>query len=120
MPNFHIYGKTEKITDLPFYIFEYHDTIAVKKLIIEWDSKKTEACGMILTDLIEKDSQNQKQQLCTFVKSPTSNITEVDFTNPVFYKLQTPYMHCSSLTIQSMFGEELPEIKNVFLQLISK
>ena len=120
MPTFHIYGKSEKITDLPFYVFDYNDSIAIKKLIIEWDSKKTEVCGMILTDLIEKDSQNLKQQLCAFVKSPTSKITEVDFANPVFYNLQTRYMHCSTLTIQSMFGEQLPEIKNIFLQLIAK
>ena len=118
MSNFHIFGKSENITELPVYISDYNDTIAVKKLIIEWESRDTEACVMITSTLIERESQNLRQQLCSFVKSPTSKISEVEFANPVFYRTQVTYMHYATITIESMFGEPLPKIKNVFIQLI--
>ena len=72
MSKFHIFGKSENITELPFHIFEGNDAIAVKKLIIEWESKNTETCVMITSTLIDKGPQNLRQQLCSFVKSPTS------------------------------------------------
>ena len=118
MSNFHIFGKSEKITELPFHIFEYNDTIAVTKLIIEWESKNTEACVMVTSTLIEKESENLRQQLCSLVKSSKSKISEVEFTNPVYYRVQATYMHYAAITIESMFGEPLPKIKNVFIQLI--
>ena len=118
MSNFHIFAKSEIIRELPFHIFEGNETIAVKKLIIEWESRGTEACVMITSTLIERESQNLRQQLCSFVKSPTSKISEVEFTNPVFYRTQVTYMHYATITIESMFGEPLPKIKNVFIQLI--
>ena len=72
MSNFHIFGKSEIIRELPFHVFEGNETIAVKKLIIEWESKESEACVMITSTLIDKGPQNLRQQLCSFVKSPTS------------------------------------------------
>ena len=118
MSNFHIFAKSEIIRELPFHIFEGNETIAVKKLIIEWESRETEACVMISSTLIDKDPQNLRQQLCSFVKSPTSKFSEVEFANPVFYRTQVTYMHYATITIESMFGEPLPGIKNVFIQLI--
>ena len=118
MSNFHIFGKSENIRELPFHIFEGGETIAVKKLIVEWESKETEACVLITSTLIEKETQNLRQQLCSFVKLPTSKISEVEFTNPVFYRVQLAFMHNGTITIESMFGEPLPKIKNVFIQLI--
>ena len=118
MSNFHIFGKSEIIRELPFHVFEGNETIAVKKLIIEWESKESEACVMITSTLIDKGPQNLRQQLCSFVKSPTSKLSEVEFNNPVFYRIQLACMHYATITIESMFGEPLPKIKNVFIQLI--
>ena len=118
MSNFHIFGKSEIIRELPFHVFEGNETIAVKKLIIEWESKESEACVMITSTLIDKGPQNLRQQLCSFVKSRTSKLSEVEFTNPVFYRIQLACMHYATITIESMFGEPLPKIKNVFIQLI--
>ena len=118
MSNFHIFGKSENIRELPFHIFEGGETIAVKKLIVEWESKETAACVLITSTLIEKETQNLRQQLCSFVKLPTSKISEVEFINPVFYRVQLAFMHNAAITIESMFGEPLPKIKNVFIQLI--
>ena len=103
MSNFHIFGKSENIRELPFHIFQGNESIAVKKLIIEWESKETEPCVMITSTLIERVSK-----LVT-----KTRISEVEF-----YRVQQAYMHCATITIESMFCEQLPKFKMLFIKLI--
>jgi len=60
------------------------------------------------------------KKLCSFVKSPKTTTTEVEFHSPVFYRVQRPFLQNATFNIESMFGEPIPAIKNVYLQLITE
>ena len=120
MKIFEIFDIKEKITNLPFHEFEFTDEIAVNKLIIEWKSASAKAFGLVSTDLIIKSSANPRQQICTFVKLPKTSITEVEFNKPVFNQLQQQYLQNSTISIETMFDKPIPEIKHIYLQIITK
>ena len=119
MEVFNIFGtKTE--FDLPFYEFKWGKKIAVKKLVIEWKTSGTTVAGLISTDLIDKSPINLRQQICSFVKRHNEIITEVNFENPAFYKIQRPCMMDATITVESMFERQIPDFKRIFIQFIAE
>ena len=111
MKIFEIFGEKEKITDLPSCEFDFTGDIAVKKLIIEWKSSSAKAFGLISTDLVGRTAANPRQQICTFIKIAKSTITEVEFNNPIFYRLQQQYLENS--TISTNFFLKLNTRRNI-------
>ena len=58
--------------------------------------------GIVLSDLVDQNQFNPRQQLCTFTKPEGSTVTEVEFSDPVFYDIQktlSPWCHNFSRTI---------------------
>ena len=119
MTVFNIFG-TESNFELPFYQFYRGQTIAVNKIVIEWYTSGTTVAGMISTDLIDKSPNNLRQQICSFVKRHNELVTEVNYPNPVFYKIQRQTMMDATITIESMFARKIPAIKSVFIQFITQ
>ena len=76
--------------------------------------------GLVSTNLISGFSENPRNQLCCFVKMPKTTITDIEFISPVFYEVQRPFLHEAEFNIESMFGEAVPEIKNIYLQLLTE
>ena len=120
MKIFDIYRTNAGEFELPYYEFNNMEKIAIKKIIIEWKSAPHKVFGIVTTNLICGFSENRRNQLCSFVKMPKSTITEAVFNDPIYYEVHRPFLQDSRLEIESMFGEELPEMKNVYLQLVTK
>ena len=129
MKIFEIYAKKEKVLEfeLPYHEFEYTDKIAVKKIIIDWNAAPNKVFAILCTDLIGflPNTKNRRQQICSFVKPPKTTITEVEFNNPPFYQVKqnvkcNRLLEDSKFSIESMFGDPMPEIKSVYNQLISE
>ena len=115
-----MYRNNQKEFDLPYYEFNYKDRIAIKKLIIDWKLAPHKVYGIVTTNLISGFSENRRNQLCCFVKLPKTTITEIEYNDPVFYEVQRPFLQNATFNIESMFGDPVPEIKNVYLQLITE
>ena len=120
MKIFDIYRLDKHEFNLPFYEFRHMDRIAIKKLIIDWKMAPRKVYGIVTTNLINGFSENRRSQLCSFVKLPKTTTTEVEFHSPVFYRVQRPFLQNATFKIESMFGEPIPAIKNVYLQLITE
>ena len=127
MKIFEIYAKKEKVLEfkLPYNEFEYTDKIAVKKIIIDWKTAPNKVFAIVKTDLVGFVNNNRRQQICSFVKPPKTTITEVEFNNPPFYQVKqnlkyNRLLEDSRFSIESMFGDPMPEIKSVYIQLISE
>ena len=120
MKSFHIYGINQNEFNLPYYEFSRTDRIAIKRLIIDWKMAPHKVYGIVSTNLISGFSENPRNQLCCFVKIPKTTITEVQFISPVFHEVQRPFLQEAKFTIESMFGEPMPEIKNIYFQLITE
>ena len=120
MKSFHIYGINQNEFNLPYYEFSRTDRIAIKRLIIDWKMAPHKVYGIVSTNLISGFSENPRNQLCCFVKIPKTTITEVQFISPVFHEVQRPFLQEARFTIESMFGEPMPEIKNIYFQLITE
>ena len=112
MKTFEIYKINREEFQLPYHEFNHMDRIAIKKIIIEWKLAPHKVFGILTTDLISGFSENRRNQLCSFVKLPKTTVTEVEFNDPLFYEVQTSFLQNSKFNIESMFGEEIPEIKN--------
>ena len=122
MPIFDIFGKKqEKLNfDLPFYEFEDGEMIAVKKLIIEWQYSGTTVAGLISTDIVDKCPTNPRQQICAFMKRHNDIITEIDFATPVYYYIQRHSFIDATISVESLFERKIQEIKNVYIQFVTK
>ena len=122
MAIFDIFGKKqEKLKfDLPFYEFEDGEMIAVKKLIIEWQHSGTTVAGLITTDIVDRCPTNPRQQICSFMKRHNEIITEIDFSTPVYYYIQRHSLIDATISIESLFDRKIQEIKNVYIQFITK
>ena len=83
-----IFGNQNEITQLPYHEFNWDEQIAVKKIIIEWISTKA-IIGIVQSDLVDKNPFNPNQQLCSFTKFEGSTLTEVCFSDPVFFFVKT-------------------------------
>ena len=122
MKIFDIYAvKREKLEfQLPYYKFNQGDKIAIKKIIIDWKTAPNKVFAIITTDLVSGFSENQKHQVCSFVKPSKTTTTEVNYSHPIFYQVNQPFLQDSRFSIESMFGDKIPEIKNAYIQLISE
>ena len=118
---FDIYGKQidgKLIFELPYYRFEYREEIAITHLVVEWKSAREKVFAYLDTSLVDLGPENPKQQLVAFTKPGGTSITDIRM-NPVFYDVQIQQMDEATFKIKSMFGKPLPEIKNVYCQLIT-
>ena len=120
MKSFDIYGSNRNEFNLPYYEFNRTDRIAIKRLIIDWKMAPHKVYGIVSTNLISGFSENPRNQLCCFVKMPKTTITDIEFISPVFYEVQRPFLHEAKFNIKSMFGDAVPEIKNIYLQLLTE
>ena len=120
MKSFDIYGINQNELNLPYYEFNRTDRIAIKRLIIDWKMAPHKVYGIVSTNLISGFSENPRNQLCCFVKMPKTTVTDIEFISPVFYEVQRPFLHEAEFNIESMFGEAVPEIKNIYLQLLTE
>ena len=120
MKIFDIYGNSRDEFDLPYYEFSHMDRIAITRLIIDWKMAPHKVYGIVSTNLVSGFAENSRSQLCCFVKMPKTTVTEVQFLFPVFYEIQRPFLQNAKFNIESMFGEPVPEIKNIYLQLITE
>ena len=119
MKIFDIYAVNGEF-QLPFYEFNHNSKIAITKIVIDWKTAPNKVFGIISTDLVSGFSENRKQQVCTFVKPSKTAITEVDYSHPTFYEVKRPFLQDSRFSIEAMFGDNIPEIKNAYFQLISE
>ena len=122
MKIFDIYAtQREKLEfQLPYYKFNQGDKIAIKKIIIDWKTSPNKVFGIITTDLVGGFSENQRHQLCSFVKPSKTTTTEVNYCHPIFYQVNQPFLQSARFSIESMFEDKIPEIKNIYIQLISE
>ena len=115
---FNIFGKQNKINQLPDYQFKWNDQIAAKKILIQWKSSKS-MIGIVLSDLVDQNQFNPRQQLCTFTKPEGSTVTEVEFSDPVFYDIQKHFLHDATISVEPLFNDEIQQIEHIHIQLIS-
>ena len=102
---FNIFEKKDLLENLPIYEFKNETQIAAKKLIIEWKNPSQKILGLISSNLVDKNSVNPRQQLCTFSKQEGEYVTDIEFANPIFYNIQLYYLHDATITIQSLFND---------------
>ena len=122
MAIFDIFGKkSDKLHFiLPFHEFKDGEMIAVKKIIIEWQYSGTTVAGLVSTDLVYKSSTNPRQQICSFMKRHNDLITEINFPSPVYYHIQRHSLYDATISIESLFERKIQEIKNVYIQFVTK
>ena len=119
---FDIYGVKEKGSfkfKMPYYKFEWNQHVALSRLVVEWSSKD-KMFAFVKSDLVDLSSTNNKQQLFSFAKVERTVVTDIYVPYPVFYEIQLHQLEDASISIEPMFNEPLPEIKNVYLQLLVK
>ena len=116
---FNIFGNQNKITQLPYHEFNWDEQIAVKKIIIEWISTKA-MIGIVQSDLVDQNPFNPNQELCSFAKPEGSTVTEIYFSDPLFYGIQKHSLHDATFSIKSLFNDEIQQIKHIHIQLVSK
>ena len=114
-----IFEKRNIINQLPVYEFKWDEQIAVNKIIIQWSSSKSMS-GIVVSDLIDHNQFNPRQQLCSFTKSEGSTVTDIEFLNPVFYDIQKRFLHDATISVEALFSNEIQHIKNIYIQLITK
>ena len=118
---FDIYGKLingKIIFDLPYHDFKWTDKIALRKVIIDWKSRE-KVFAVIRSNLVDLGPENPKQQLLAFSKPTSTTITDIDIPDPEFYRVQILQLDAASISVESMFGRPIPEIKNIYLQLVT-
>ena len=118
---FDIYGKQvdgKLQIELPYHDFKWTDKIALRKVIIDWRTKE-KVFGVIKSTLVDLGPANPKQQMLAFSKPATTTITDIDIPDPEFYRVQILQMDAASISVESMFGKSIPQIKNIYLQLVT-
>ena len=116
---FDIYAKivnNQLVFDLPYHEFKWTDQIALRRLIIDWRTKE-KTFAVLRSNLVDLGPENPKQQLISVIKSGYSTITDIQVSNPVFYRVQIQQLENASISLEPMFGRAIPQIRNVYLQL---
>ena len=116
---FDIYAKivnNQLVFDLPYHEFKWTDQIALRRLIIDWRTKE-KTFAVLRSNLVDLGPKNPKQQLISVIKSGYSTITDIQVSNPVFYRVQIQQLENASISLEPMFGRAIPQIRNVYLQL---
>ena len=118
---FDIYAKivnNQLVFDLPYHEFKWTDQIALRRLIIDWRTKE-KTFAVLRSNLVDLGPENPKQQLVSIIKSGYSTITDIQVSNPVFYRVQIQQLENASISLEPMFGRAIPQIRNIYLQLES-
>ena len=116
---FDIYAKivnNQLVFDLPYHEFKWTDQIALRRLIIDWRTKE-KTFAVLRSNLVDLGPENPKQQLVSVIKSGYSTITDIQISNPVFYRVQIQQLENASISLEPMFGRAIPQIRNIYLQL---
>ena len=116
---FDIYAKmvnNKLVFDLPYHEFQWTDQIALRRLIIDWRTKE-KTFAVLRSNLVDLGPENPKQQLISIIKSGYSTITDIQVSNPVFYRVQIQQLENASISLEPMFDRAIPQIKNIYLQL---
>ena len=116
---FDIYAKivnNQLVFDLPYHEFKWTDQIALRRLIIDWRTKE-KTFAVLRSNLVDLGPENPKQQLVSVIKSGYSTVTDIQVSNPVFYRVQIQQLENASISLEPMFGRAIPQIRNVYLQL---
>ena len=116
---FDIYAKivnNKLVFDLPYHEFQWTDQIALRRLIIDWRTKE-KTFAVLRSNLVDLGPENPKQQLVSVIKSGYSTITDIQVSNPVFYRVQIQQLENASISLEPMFGRAIPQIRNIYLQL---
>ena len=116
---FDIYAKivnNQLVFDLPYHEFKWTDQIALRRLIIDWRTKE-KTFAVLRSNLVDLGPENPKQQLVSVIKSGYSTITDIQVSNPVFYRVQIQQLENASISLEPMFGRAIPQIRNIYLQL---
>ena len=116
---FDIYAKivnNQLVFDLPYHEFKWTDQIALRRLIIDWRTKE-KTFAVLRSNLVDLGPENPKQQLVSIFKSGYSTITDIQVSNPVFYRVQIQQLENASISLEPMFGRAIPQIRNIYLQL---
>ena len=116
---FDIYAKivnNQLVFDLPYHEFKWTDQIALRRLIIDWRTKE-KTFAVLRSNLVDLGPENPKQQLVSIIKSGYSTITDIQVSNPVFYRVQIQQLENASISLEPMFGRAIPQIRNIYLQL---
>ena len=116
---FDIYAKivnNQLVFDLPYHEFKWTDQIALRRLIIDWRTKE-KTFAVLRSNLVDLGPENPKQQLVSIIKSGYSTITDIQVSNPVFYRVQIQQLENASISLEPMFGRAISQIRNIYLQL---
>ena len=116
---FDIYAKivnNQLVFDLPYHEFKWTDQIALRRLIIDWRTKE-KIFAVLRSNLVDLGPENPKQQLVSVIKSGYSTVTDIQVSNPVFYRVQIQQLENASISLEPMFGRAIPQIRNIYLQL---
>ena len=116
---FDIYAKivnNQLVFDLPYHEFQWTDQIALRRLIIDWRTKE-KTFAVLRSNLVDLGPENPKQQLVSVIKSGYSTITDIQVSNPVFYRVQIQQLENASISLEPMFDRAIPQIRNIYLQL---
>ena len=116
---FDIYAKivnNRLVFDLPYHEFQWTDQIALRRLIIDWRTKE-KTFAVLRSNLVDLGPENPKQQLVSIIKSGYSTITDIQVSNPVFYRVQIQQLENASISLEPMFDRAIPQIRNIYLQL---
>ena len=119
---FDIYGKQidgKLQFDLPYHEFDVNlDKVGLKRIIIEWRTRE-KFFGVVKSSLVDLGPENTRQQLYAFVKHATTTTTDIEISDPTFYDIQINQLEVATIDIQSMFQTPIPDITNIYLQLIT-
>ena len=116
---FDIYAKivnNQLVFELPYHEFKWTDQIALRRLIIDWRTKE-KTFAVLRSNLVDLGPENPKQQLVSVIKSGYSTITDIQVSNPVFYRVQIQQLENASISLEPIFGRAIPQIRNIYLQL---
>ena len=116
---FDIYAKivnNQLVFDLPYHEFKWTDQIALRRLIIDWRTKE-KTFAVLRSNLVDLGPENPKQQLVSVIKSGYSTVTDIQVSNPVFYRVQIQQLENASISLEPMFDRAIPQIRNIYLQL---
>jgi len=108
--------NNQLVFDLPYHEFKRTDQIALRRLIIDWRTKE-KIFAVLRSNLVDLGPENPKQQLVSVIKSGYSTVTDIQVSNPVFYRVQIQQLENASISLEPMFGRAIPQIRNIYLQL---
>ena len=118
---FDIYGKQVEnkiVFELPYHEFNWTDRVGIRRVIINWRTKE-KAFAVIKSNLIDLGPCNPKRQLLAVTKLASATVTDIYVPDPAYYPVQITQLENVFISIVPMFDKEVPQIKNIYLQIES-